>query len=1218
MSTRTRLISALLASTALILPGSAGAAELPSAPSVAQGTVAIGSAGPGTMTITQGSPTAIVNWQSFSIGQGGLVSIQQPSVDATMLNRVTGTTTSTIAGQLTANGQVFLVNPNGILITPTGSVKVGGGFVASTLDIADDDFVAGRRTFRGNGSSKGVTQQGVIEVGAGGYAALIGGTVDSSGTISVPLGRVGFGAGEQVTLDTSGDGFLQVAVPSSGISPDTDLIRHSGRIVADGGRVEMKAATARDLARNAVNLSGIVEAKTVSGRSGAIVLGGGDGGRVTVSAKLNATAAAGSKAKGGSVAVTGRQVALKGAKIDVSGDAGGGTVRIGGDYQGKGTLQRSETTTVDAATAILADGGSTGTGGSVVIWSDRYTTFAGSIFARGGATMGDGGQAEVSSKGILDYRGFTDLRAAAGKTGTLLLDPYDLYIEAVGVPNGNTVVAGGFEPAADNSVLDVAILSNALATANVTLSTRAIDGVGGAQAGDIVVGAPVAWSSASTLTLNADGIVDIGYGFNAPAGAVTINAFAVKNDNTVALSSGAVTAAGGANALGGATLSQLSITSNAAGGSVLNGTYDVGATLSFTGGGVQFGGSVNAGTLLLSGTSLTASGPVTAGTFVLSNGTWTQLGSVLPAFTVTDFFAISPTATFLRALGGDGITAPYLLTDIYGVMGMGGYALQGQAFALANDVSAGGKSFDPIEGTFTGSFDGQGHTISNLSIMGSSVDSIGLFSINAGQIRNLTLADVSVAALSAGSLQEVGGIAGRNDLNGVISNVKVTVADIASSDFATVASVGGIVGSNLGTISNAAVVAGSGSGLIRGISGTTAVGGLVGANAGTITNAYARVGIAFGGVIGSRFAPDAPTTTGGAAGGLVGVNAGAIANTYATGTITIPTIDGTATLTGGLVGMDSTGTVSSSFWDTTASGLATSAGGLPLTTLQLQDAATFQGFASGWDFTTVWALGGPGVYPALYAVDTIAFVAPQGAPVAPPETAATFVAESNPFTAPGDQLSYTTAPINFTIGDELLGPLLNAGGGGSSGGGTASGGSSAGGEGGASGGGPSGGSGEGGGSSGGGGSGGGPTLGTGQPPQTVETARVTLNRIESSADSFQTRLADCQRGGAGYAGCVGDAMSQFAAALDDRALQLPPPLRGISAVIREAAERVRTARTVGEARAAVRDALTAVGSAIALIKVDDPAVARIQIRQATAIRSALERVDLRLASAGGL
>ena len=124
-----------------------------------------------------------------------------------------------------------------------------------------------------------------------GYAALVGGKVENSGTITAPLGKIGLGAGEQATLDLAGDGFLQIAVPSDDTGDDDPLIDQSGRLAADGGRVEIKAATARQMARQVINLSGVVEARSVSGRSGKIVLGGGDGGRVRVSGRLDASAA---------------------------------------------------------------------------------------------------------------------------------------------------------------------------------------------------------------------------------------------------------------------------------------------------------------------------------------------------------------------------------------------------------------------------------------------------------------------------------------------------------------------------------------------------------------------------------------------------------------------------------------------------------------------------------------------------------------------------------------------------------------------------------------------------------------------------------------------------------------------------------------------------------------------------------------------------------------
>ena len=140
------------------------------------------------MKVTQGTDKAIVNWNGFSIGQNNSVEFVQPSSSSAILNRVTGKTTSTIAGSLTANGQVYLINPNGIAITSSGTVKVGGGFVASTLDISDDDFLDGNLSFSGDGSSAGVTNEVIISIGRGGYAALMGGTVKNDGLIAVPLG----------------------------------------------------------------------------------------------------------------------------------------------------------------------------------------------------------------------------------------------------------------------------------------------------------------------------------------------------------------------------------------------------------------------------------------------------------------------------------------------------------------------------------------------------------------------------------------------------------------------------------------------------------------------------------------------------------------------------------------------------------------------------------------------------------------------------------------------------------------------------------------------------------------------------------------------------------------------------------------------------------------------------------------------------------------------
>ena len=419
------------------------------------GAASIGQSG-ANMTVNQTSSRAIVNWGSFSIGQGNGVTFNQPSASSAILNRVTGSTTSTIAGQLQANGQVYLVNPNGIAITKTGAVQVGGGFVASTLGIADNDFNNGNLNFVGKGASAGVSNAGSIAAAPGGFVGLLGGTVANSGVVSVPLGKVAMGSGEQATLNLTGDNFLQVAVPTNTKTADGQaLIDVSGKVRAAGGSVQLKAATVAQAIRNAVNVPGELSVTSARASGGSIILGGGPGGDVSVTGRLKASgrtaggtiavsghdvalrqaklAAASAKGRGGTVTVTGtRSVSLASSLVTASGATGGGAIRIGGDFHGASDLTSAQTTTIDSASTLNASATASGDGGTVAVWSDATTNFAGRITATGGASGGNGGSVEVSANpathGVLSYSGFADLTAPKGKTGTLLLDPFDIVI----------------------------------------------------------------------------------------------------------------------------------------------------------------------------------------------------------------------------------------------------------------------------------------------------------------------------------------------------------------------------------------------------------------------------------------------------------------------------------------------------------------------------------------------------------------------------------------------------------------------------------------------------------------------------------------------------------------------------------------------------------------------------------------------------------------------
>jgi hypothetical protein len=207
-----------------------------------------------------------------------------------------------------------LVNPNGITITKSGVVNAGS-FIASTLGIRNEDFLAGKYQFQGNGASKAVVNAGRVNVSDGGFAAFLGGRVANRGVISARFGKVGLASGEVATIDLSGDGFISVAVPSNQMQNVVDgrgksLVSNSGKIRADGGSVYLSAATAGKVLQSAVNVPGSISANSVGVRQGKIVLNGGEGGIVNVGGRL--TASGGRNGNGGSIAIAGAKVSVPG------------------------------------------------------------------------------------------------------------------------------------------------------------------------------------------------------------------------------------------------------------------------------------------------------------------------------------------------------------------------------------------------------------------------------------------------------------------------------------------------------------------------------------------------------------------------------------------------------------------------------------------------------------------------------------------------------------------------------------------------------------------------------------------------------------------------------------------------------------------------------------------------------------------------------------------
>jgi len=254
-------------------------------------------------TISQSTPKVIINWQSFGIAAGEAVQFVQPTSSSVALNRVLGADPSAIFGSLSSNGKVFLVNPNGVLFGSGASVNVGG-LVASTLNITDSNFMAGRYSFANAGAGS-VVNQGTINAD-GGYVALLASNVSNQGVISARMGTAALAAGNAITLDVAGDGLLNVTVDQGLVHA---LVQNGGLVQADGGQVLMTTQAAGSLLSTAVNNTGVIRAQTISTRGGTIkLLGDMQGGTVSAGGTLDASAPNGGD--GGFVETSAARVAV--------------------------------------------------------------------------------------------------------------------------------------------------------------------------------------------------------------------------------------------------------------------------------------------------------------------------------------------------------------------------------------------------------------------------------------------------------------------------------------------------------------------------------------------------------------------------------------------------------------------------------------------------------------------------------------------------------------------------------------------------------------------------------------------------------------------------------------------------------------------------------------------------------------------------------------------
>ena len=879
------------------------------------------------LTIHQGTKKLITNWQSFGIGANESLQLLQP-MSGVALFRVVGSEASQIYGSLNATGRLFLINPNGVLFGQGSRVDVGS-LVASSMNITNADFLNNHYQFDANGSTGSVINQGVIKVADGGYIVMLGNLIQNSGTLTADNGSVVLGSAQSAMLDFYGNGLVKTRLSGDAFNA---LVEQTGAIQADGGVVQL-ATSARS---SAINVAGLVQAKSLVEHNGVIRLEGGANAKVSVSGTLSA---AGNNigTKGGTIEVTGEQVALfKDAHLDASGDAGGGAVLVGGDYQGKNTeVYNARTTYVDKDASINVDAQGNGDGGNAIVWANEITRYYGSISAKGGTLSGNGGFAEVSGKRLLKFLGKADLSAANGLAGNLLLDPLNIMIStaADASTTGFTIPGDITEAFAD----DAGLTSNF----NVTAGTGSFAGI----------------AAGSTITLQATNDITVSKAFNVATatGSANNNLVLQANNNinvnaaVTTTGTGAITLNANADNVGGGTLTLNAALISQQGGITLSGASITGTaagTITTTG-----AANLNGGNVAISSTSsinllgaIVANGG--AGAAATAGG---NAGNVtISAAGVVSTAAITATGGNAGAgsvAGGGGgiinvstITGNLTTGTITSRTGNAtGTAAAGVAGSITviNTAAAGTLTTGAL--TTTGNNNGNGGAISLTSaggaistgvgaiVSGGGVALTGTAGRNAGAITINSGGAVNMAAIAASGSAGVGANQAGGNAGNIIIAAKggVTATTIAANGGAGIAplanggnaasiSIGNSDSGNIGVTTlnaNTGNAFGMGAGGVAGsisLNNTAAAGNITTTNISTVGGTNAHGGNVLLASAADLTVTGTMTTSGGVAGAGVtaaGSNAGSVTITGVNRTVT-----GTITANGGAaLGADQAG-----------------------------------------------------------------------------------------------------------------------------------------------------------------------------------------------------------------------------------------------------------------------------------------------------------------------
>ncbi|HEX8989931.1 MAG TPA: GLUG motif-containing protein [Rhodocyclaceae bacterium] len=840
---------------AVVLGGASCAAlALPSGGQAVSGTASIGQAG-STMTVTN-SANAILNWQKFGIDAGETVRFLQPSASSAVLNRVVGPDPSAIYGLLQSNGKVWLINPNGIMVGPAGRIETAG-FVASTLGVSNENFLAGRLLFeQGSASAGSVVNQGVISTPSGGQVYLVGPEVRNEGSIHAPGGETILAAGQSVQLVDTGTPGVSVEVTGDGTASNL------GSIVAEAGRIGIAGLLVRNA--GALNASSVVA----------------EGGRIFLKAGQDIALADGSR-----IAADG----TKGGNVSVLVQDGGGQV----------------TGTLTARGSISAQGdGSPGSGGLVETSAAHVDLNALTVNTNGGTWLIDPADFHIAPSGG-DISGSTLAaqlrfnRITILSSGGTAAGAGDIYVD----DEVNWNSGYGLTLSALHSVEVRAPISNA-GSGGVTLRA---DNSGACVAGAANCGT-VSFSGAGHVTLNG-GSLNIYYN---PVGS---NAAADPNGNGPSYAnptnySGNVTLGNGGTASAWMLVNDVyqlqAMGTNLGGDYYLGRDIDASGTAGWNGGAgfvpvgspdtIAFSGQIDGGGHAISGLAINR--PTANGVGLLGA---TSFGARVSHLSLVGG-SISGNQYVGQLVGANSgvVTDASVAGLVSGLKDVGGLAgsnsgtiLRSRSNSVVQDNGAAGVGdIDAGENGNVGGLVGYnagsiGDASSSGTVSGPN-DVGGLVGYNRGSIIN-----VQSSATVTGT-NDVGGLAGDND---------GTIVDAHSSGSVSGTSVvGGLVGTNGNAVSESDA---SGS-----VAGTLSVGGLVGHNMGSVRNAHSSGNVSGASSVGGLVGSDDPGDRSGP--GVVG---GTIESSYSTGAVT------GHELVGGLVGYDLLGPISGSCSSGAVSGI---------------------------------------------------------------------------------------------------------------------------------------------------------------------------------------------------------------------------------------------------------------------------------------------------------